>query len=70
MAKLQFSSADVAALLGLKDCEAVDGLVRAGVLEVTAYTPRGRPLYSAETILRAAKQVRPRSEPSPEQASR
>jgi hypothetical protein len=70
MARLPlFSSADVVAILGLTDAEAVQRLVRADVLAVAAYTPRGHPLYTAAAVVRAAKRIRPKRD-EPEQSRR
>jgi hypothetical protein len=54
MAVLTFTKADVARLLQLPNTEAVEGLIHSGSLAIVAYTVRGRPLFDAEGIRKAA----------------
>jgi hypothetical protein len=60
--KITFSAADVRRLLLLPNVEAVEGLVRSGALDVAAYTRRGRPLFDADAVRRAAERSFERQE--------
>jgi hypothetical protein len=57
MATILFTRAHVARLLHLPNAEAVEELIRAGALSVSAYTPRGLPLFDVETVRRAAERA-------------
>ncbi|HUM15842.1 MAG TPA: hypothetical protein VL086_09140 [Candidatus Nitrosotalea sp.] len=61
-ARLLFTARDVVDIFGLENEEALDRLVRSGVIAVSAYSPRGAPLYSADELQRAGKQILPRPE--------
>jgi hypothetical protein len=59
------------AIFGLKDYEAVDRLIRSGVLEIAAWSQTGRPLFDRMAIVRAGKRILPKPErPSKDQARR
>jgi hypothetical protein len=63
MASIKFTRADVVRLLRLPNSEAVEDLIRAKVLDVSAYTYRGKPLFDVETVRRAATRVLVEREP-------
>ena len=54
MAELHLTAADVARLLGLAGTHAVEDLVAAKMLDIAAFTSRGRPLFRAEAVRRIA----------------
>ena len=57
MAALTFSEDDVTRLLGLEEPSFVQGLIESGVLRAAAFTPAGRPLFSADGVERAAAEL-------------
>jgi hypothetical protein len=57
MASVTFTQFDARRLLGLPNARAVDELVKARILTPTGYDPRGRPLFDADSIRRAAVRV-------------
>jgi hypothetical protein len=57
MARVTFTVADVARVLALPDTQAVENLIERRVLEISAYTRRGRPLFDADAVRRAAARV-------------
>lgn len=57
MASIQFTKADVAKLFKLPNTDAVELLIERNILPVAAYTRRGRPLFDAEIVRRAAARV-------------
>ena len=56
-AKMLFGAAAARDILGLTPPESVERLVIAGVLEISAYTVRGAPLFAADSLRRAADRV-------------
>jgi len=54
VAKITFTPADVARLLGLEDARAVERLIHSRTIEIFAYTRRGRPLFDVEAVRQAA----------------
>jgi hypothetical protein len=55
--KMLFGQTAVRDLLRLKDVAAVERLVISGILEVSAYTARGAPLFEVDAIRSAADKV-------------
>jgi hypothetical protein len=57
VATVTFTKFDVRRLLALSNNQAVETLVDLGVLKVSAYDPRGRPLFSADDVRGAAEHI-------------
>jgi hypothetical protein len=57
VAEITFNGPDVRKILDLPNARAVRDLIDARVLRVTAYTPRGRPLFGVSSVRRAALHV-------------
>jgi len=57
MATIKLSRAEVAKLFGLENSQAVEDLIRAKVLTISAYTRRGLPLFDVDAVRRAATRV-------------
>jgi prophage antirepressor-like protein len=54
MAAFHFTASDVVRLLGLQSTQDVENLIASKVLDVSAYTRRGRPLFDVDCIRKAA----------------
>lgn len=63
MAAFSFTASDVVRILGLESTQDVEHLVASKVLDVTAYTRRGRPLFDVDSVRRAAERVVVREAP-------
>jgi hypothetical protein len=57
MALVTFTKLDVRKLLALPDKQAVETLIDLRVLQASAYDAKGRPLFSADDVRRAAEYV-------------
>ena len=62
MPAISFTATDVARILRLPGTDAVEDLVRAKVLEIYGHTRRGRPLFDAESVRRAAERIQSRGQ--------
>jgi hypothetical protein len=57
MPTIQFTKADVRRLFRLKNTQEVETLIAAKCLDISAYTCRGRPLFDADAVRRAAERM-------------